>query len=374
MAETRYHELLGVHEETEEPDYYQLLGIERSRIENADLEARFKEQMGRLQRIESTRHKDFIEFLKGELKRARNILGDAGRRREYDEELAAERKDELRKILSHMLVDGTLSSQAELSVIAEGRNLHLEGDSIRSVVDEELGKAGARRISLKESRGGDQKTSDRRAQEFARELQDARLDVRVANARAQMAERHQKKAEDEVQIAQIKVQRAQELVRRAVNRESKAHAQEVGAERERRDLETRLSTADRRAKQFEQEANRAAVRIDELTKENEVLRGQLADQKKKIGWRRLALAYACLFVAYMAGDLLGQHAPEATAPLVKAVAPHLEAAPVSAPVIPFAATGILLLVTHLLAGTRGPFYLAPLLGACAGAFLIPLLP
>ena len=90
MPENRFHELLGLPEEVNDPDYYQMLGIERTVTDAAAIEARFKEQMTRVQHIENPRHKEFIEFLKGELKRARAILTDDGRRKEYDAELAEE--------------------------------------------------------------------------------------------------------------------------------------------------------------------------------------------------------------------------------------------------------------------------------------------
>ena len=86
MTENRYHDLLGLPEEVEEPDFYQLLGIDRKSLNGETVDSSFKSQMTKLQHIENPRHKEFIEFLKGEIKRARTILTDPGRRQHYDQD------------------------------------------------------------------------------------------------------------------------------------------------------------------------------------------------------------------------------------------------------------------------------------------------
>ena len=73
----------------------------------------YKSQMSKLQAIRSPKHKSFIEFLKGELRRARTSLADQTKRARYDEELLEERRDQLMMILDVALADGMLSPVEE---------------------------------------------------------------------------------------------------------------------------------------------------------------------------------------------------------------------------------------------------------------------
>jgi len=374
LGENRFHELLGLPEEVSDPDHYQLLGVDRTVTDAAAIEARFKEQMTRVQHIENPRHKEFLEFLKGELKRARATLTDEARRREYDQELSEERGEELRKVLSHMLVDGTLSAVAEVSVITEGRNLGLEGAFIRQVVDEELRKAGAKRVTSSGHGPETQVILNKKAQEFARQVQDARLQARVAQTRAQIAELSKKKAEEQVHVVQQQARQAQTraqeaeiskrkaeqqvqvvrekaraaeiMARKAITQQHVAAAKEQMSEQERRKLEERFAESETRLQNFVDAAN------EELA----------ASYAKSLRWQRLAECYGILLVALATGVALPAVAPPAGAAVRGAIEPILARVPGGLPpaVIPLLGLVALMLPLHLLAGRKTAVVAAPL--------------
>ena len=148
MAErkTRYNELLGIPNHIREPDLYQLLGVERSsQVATEAVETSYRERMGTLQAIRSPKHKSFIEFLKGELRRARATLTDARKREDYDEELLAERREQLNMILDVVLADGRLTPTEEEKILAKGRDVGLLPNEIKQVLEEELKLRGAQR-------------------------------------------------------------------------------------------------------------------------------------------------------------------------------------------------------------------------------------
>jgi hypothetical protein len=391
MAENRFHELLGLPEEVSDPDYYQLLGIDHSLNDLAAIEARFKEQMTRVQHIENPRHKEFLEFLKGELKRARAILTDEGRRREYDQELADERGDELRKILSHMLVDGTLSSVAEVSVLSEGRNLGLEPAYIRQVVDEELKKAGAKRVSFNGGGATEaQGAANRKAQEVARQAQEARMAARLAETRARIAETHKKKAEEQVAAVMIKARQAEihkkkaeeqvqvvqkqarqqvlvvqqkarlaeESVRKALTRERAAAARQRMSEQERKELEEESKESQVRFQAF----------VEASKEELEAVRDS------SVSWQRLAGSYAALFFALVAGGAWSGLYPGSAGRARAAMEPLLaRAGSIPHPLVPLIGVGLLLIPLHLLTGRKVPLFIVPLLAMLALALAAGLL-
>jgi hypothetical protein len=395
MPENRFHELLGLPEELSDPDYYQLLGVDRAQTDSATIESRFKEQMTRVQHIENPRHKEFVEYLKGELKRARAILTDGERRREYDAELAEDRADELRKILSHMLVDGKLSNVAEVSVLAEGRTLGLDGAFIRKVVDEELEKAGARRVST--NGGATHETQlhlNRKAQEFARQVQDARLEARLAQTRAKIAETHQKKAEEQAlavarkaREAQAQVQVVKEVARDAAQRAKIAEVDKRRAEQQvqavtkkARDAEalarkaiTREHVAAAREKMSEQEKRRLETQYRETETRFQAYvdasNEELAEARSGVTrWQHLAFSYACLFLALGAGGAIPSVAPGIASRLKTALEPHLaKAGAVPHTLVPLVGVAVLLVPLHLLAGRKVPLFVVPLLAMMAFA-------
>ncbi|MGE0707378.1 MAG: hypothetical protein AB7N76_04490 [Planctomycetota bacterium] len=145
MAEkqTRYNELLGVSNAIRDPDLYQLLGLDRARFDEAAVDTAYKEQMSKLQRIRSPKHKSFIEYLKGELRTARTTLTSAPKRAEYDEELLEERRGQLTMILEVVLSDGTLSEVEEERLRGIAADVGLFPEETDRVLDEELAARGA---------------------------------------------------------------------------------------------------------------------------------------------------------------------------------------------------------------------------------------
>ncbi len=417
MAENRFHEILGLPEECTDPDYYQLLGIERTLMDAPSIEAKFKERMTRVQHIENPRHKEFIEFLKGELKRARGILTDTGRRAEYDRELAEERGEELRKILGHMLVDGALSSIAEVSVFREGHNLGLDPEFTKRVVDEELKKAGARRVTAAVSGANGHQTQvlmNQKAQEVARQAQEARMAARLAEARARMAETDKRRAEQQVvavsekareavnrmqlaetekkkaqqtamavaekaraaatraQIAetdkkraeqtvqrvQEKARAAQEMARKAINREQMLAMRQQMSEQARRRLEEQFTEAEARLQAY-------------VEASNEELESAKQDGVK---WQRLTGAYAAIALALVGGAAMPKYVPAAAEAVHRILDPHLaRAGSIPHAVLPLAAAAVMLLPLHWLAGKRSTGFYAPLLAVIALAALAGML-
>lgn len=144
---TRYNELLGIPNSIRDPDLYQLLGLERGPVDPAVVEERYRERMSTLQAIKSPKHKSFIEFLKGELRRARSVLADEKQRREYDRELFEERREQLARILDIVLADGVLRPSEERRFQEMAAEVGLSPDEVEQVLREELDRRGARRES-----------------------------------------------------------------------------------------------------------------------------------------------------------------------------------------------------------------------------------
>jgi hypothetical protein len=142
---TRYNELLGVPNHIKDPDLYQLLGLERETFDPSKLEEVYRERMGAIQKIRSPKHKSFIEFLKGELRRARSTLNNDKKRQEYDQELFEERREQLQLILDVVLANNVLSPAEEERIHAAGGDVGLNADEVNQIVDEELAKRGASR-------------------------------------------------------------------------------------------------------------------------------------------------------------------------------------------------------------------------------------
>ena len=359
MPETRYQELLGLPVELEDPDYYQLLAMERSLTDAAAIEARFKEQMTRLQKIENPRHKEFIEYLKGELKRARGVLTDAARRREYDQQLLLERGEELRKILAHMLVDKQLSTSAEQSVQSEGRNLGLDPWAVKKIIEEEIQKAGAKRIANKSSDRGTQVMSDKRAQEFAREMQEARIQARIAQSRAVAAEVRERRAEDESRAAQEKARQAQVQARRAINAEHVATAQ----------AEQEAAGFEEKARKMADESMRVASQLEEtkrrIAEADAVVQGA---QAKIAGARRIAIAHALVAAVFVGIQAAKFYAPAAMEGITKAVSSLTEKLGAQAAVgAGLGVVAAMLVLTILLSRKAAAFVPMVLAGVLAGA-------
>lgn len=144
---TRYNELLGIPNAIRDPDLYQLLGFDRGEFDAAQVEDRYRERMSTLQGIKSPKHKSFIEFLKGELRRARSVLVDDKQRQAYDLELLEERREQLTRILDIVLADGVLRTTEERRFQDMAAEVGLTPGEVEAVLSEELERRGAQRDS-----------------------------------------------------------------------------------------------------------------------------------------------------------------------------------------------------------------------------------
>lgn len=144
---TRYNELLGIDNTIRDPDLYQLLVLDRQAFNEAAVDVAYRAQMSKLQRIRSPKHKSFIEFLKGELRRARTTLSNDGRREEYDGELLEERREQLTRILDVVLADGVLQVSEEERICSVAEDVGLLPHETEWILSEELRARGATRGS-----------------------------------------------------------------------------------------------------------------------------------------------------------------------------------------------------------------------------------
>lgn len=154
---TRYNELLGVPNDVRDPDLYQLLGLDRVGFDPEAVDEAYKERMRRLQAVRSPKHKSFIEFLKGELRRARTALTDPARRAEYDAELLDERREQLGRILDVVLADGLLTPVEEVRIRAVAADVGLLPGETDAILTDELRARGARREEAAPAPGGEER-------------------------------------------------------------------------------------------------------------------------------------------------------------------------------------------------------------------------
>jgi hypothetical protein len=136
MADPRYSELLGIDAAIENPDYFQLLSLESSaQFEEETVEVAYKEAIARLQKVTSPKHKEFVEFLKGEVKTARRTLGNTKTRGEYERELRNKRVDEFRKMFEKVTRDHILSAIDEIGVIKDATRLGLARTEAKALLE-----------------------------------------------------------------------------------------------------------------------------------------------------------------------------------------------------------------------------------------------
>jgi hypothetical protein len=143
----RYHELLGLDPDVSSPNLFQLLNVDSDKLSEEEVEKRFKEQMTKLQHNRSPKHKEFIEYLKGELKTARRTLTDDEALEEYKDGLKRNATRRLERTMKPVLAEGRLSDRGEKALIDEAIALGLTPEDARAIITEALGAAGVRRES-----------------------------------------------------------------------------------------------------------------------------------------------------------------------------------------------------------------------------------
>jgi len=374
MPETRYNELLGLSPEVGDPDYYQLLELERGWVDTAEVEERFKQQMVKLQNIHSPKHKEFIEFLKGELKKARGILTDPVRRRQYDAEVKQERTAELRKLAQHMLVDGTLSQQGEISLVEEGKRIGLEVPDIKRVIEQELKTLGAARVTAKRTDVGTQAAANTIVRDAAHQLEEARIAARFAEAKAKHAEQARERAEEQALMAMKREKEARVLVRQTVTRESLTAAVD---EQEREHLETQIAQSQQQLEEKERELETLRQQLKALQHNLENAEGALstvAARGSRMDRMLTAISVATAFV--MGGQAVRVWLPTLT-PKLDAIAIWSVQRGVGVAAGALGAVGLVLLVvigwlagrTSRLPYLAGTIVLAVVAGAAGAVYL-----
>ena len=147
MPENFYHTLLQVDADITNPDYYQLLGLDPDDISSEQIESQYKTKMKLLQNVRSTKYKDLIEFLKGEIKSARRTLDDAKRRRKYDLEIQAAAIGQMRELIQLFIqISGDLTEIEEAEILHRGHLLNLPERALRKLVSQQLDKFGFQRV------------------------------------------------------------------------------------------------------------------------------------------------------------------------------------------------------------------------------------
>jgi len=118
VGDGRYQELLGVAVTSDQPTYYELLGLPPGAPDTESIDRSFREKMTRLQQCRSPKHKGFIEFLKEELRHAKLTLSSEERRGEYDAAIKERRLTAVRELLGPVLALGQLTSEAMGSLVS----------------------------------------------------------------------------------------------------------------------------------------------------------------------------------------------------------------------------------------------------------------
>ncbi|MCD4657275.1 MAG: hypothetical protein K8S87_06995 [Planctomycetes bacterium] len=146
MSENLYHKLLDVNPEVYSPDYYQLLLIDGNNPSPALIESQYKKQMSKVQNVRSTKYKDFVEFLKGELKQARRIINDQKLCIKYVESRKEKSSKRLGDIVEMFIqISGNLSEIEIREIHRRGTNFNLQRRDIDRIIDENLHALGCKR-------------------------------------------------------------------------------------------------------------------------------------------------------------------------------------------------------------------------------------
>jgi hypothetical protein len=147
MRRSRWNELLSIASEIKNPNLYQILGLDEHDFDAAAIDRNFRERIQHVQSLRSTKHKEFIEFVKGELRRALRILSHSDEKAAYDEELREDRTAELQRILTPTLAAGVLVGAAEKALLATAiLDLGMRETDALAVIEAELERTGAVRV------------------------------------------------------------------------------------------------------------------------------------------------------------------------------------------------------------------------------------
>jgi hypothetical protein len=147
MPENLFHKLLETDPDVLNPDYYQLLGLDPDDITPDEIEAQYKTKMSMLQNVRSTKYKDFIEFLKGQLKSARRTLSEPKSRKRYDIDIHREAIAQLTETIQLFIqISGDLSEIEESEILFRGRQLNLPERAVKKLIEKQLAAFGCKRV------------------------------------------------------------------------------------------------------------------------------------------------------------------------------------------------------------------------------------
>lgn len=143
MADERYQKLLGIDPADETPTYYELFCIDRSETDEPTIEAAYKTQIRKLQAIRTSKDKGFIEFLKEELRKARRILTNVERRKEYDVSLQEDAVETFKEFVQPLMALGQITRSVFDTMVAKGVSDGLEEAVAAQIITEMAAESGA---------------------------------------------------------------------------------------------------------------------------------------------------------------------------------------------------------------------------------------
>lgn len=141
--ENLYHKLLGLPEELDAPNYFQLLELNEGDASGPQVEEGYKKQIQKVQRYTNNpKYKEGALFLKGELRKARTALVDESRRSVYMRELMQSRTGEIREVIKPLLIKGYVVTE-EYAYLAEvAKKTRVPESVVQQVIKQELEKKG----------------------------------------------------------------------------------------------------------------------------------------------------------------------------------------------------------------------------------------
>lgn len=135
MADERYQKLLGIEPADEIPTYYELFEIELTETDESVIEGAYKTQIRKLQAIRTSKDKGFIEFLKEELRKARRILTNPQKRKEYDASLLEDSLENFKEFVQPLMALGHITKSVYDTMVAKGVSDGLAEDKAQEVIE-----------------------------------------------------------------------------------------------------------------------------------------------------------------------------------------------------------------------------------------------
>lgn len=143
MSENLFNKLLGTPEALTSPTYYEILEVAEGAIDVPTIEEQYKKQIQKVQRFTNNpKYKEGALFIKGELRKARSVLVDEGRRASYQRDLLQQRAAQIRGVLRPLLIKGYLVDEEYKYLAANANRLRVPEPVVQEVIKQELQKKG----------------------------------------------------------------------------------------------------------------------------------------------------------------------------------------------------------------------------------------